>query len=139
GVDQWENIKRWRWLALGKRLIVSVPAGSLPIVGVFFAIFYLHIGMGKEIVEHRIYKASPEYLNLIRKGETFSLRAFRVGMKDNLRYMSEYADGVPRLDVCKPGENGSHASNWPLGGKTISYRWGKDTYDGVVKTNYTYL
>jgi dolichyl-phosphate-mannose-protein mannosyltransferase len=139
GVDQWQNIKQWNVVALAKRILLSVPAGTLPLVGIFLAIFYVHIGMGKEIVDNRIYKASPEYLNLIRNDKTFSLAAFRVGMKDNWRYMSEYADGVPRLDVCKPGENGSHVSNWPLGGKTISYRWGKDTYDGVVKTNYTYL
>lgn len=139
GVDQWENIQRWRYGALLKRLVTSVPAASLPIIGIFLAVFYLHIGMGTQIVDNRTYKASPEYLNLIHRGETFSLAAFRAGMKDNWRYMSEYADGVPRLDVCKPGENGSHATHWPLGGKAISYRWGKDTYDGVVKTGYTYL
>lgn len=139
GVDQWQNIKQWRVLMLAKRMLLAVPAGTLPVIAIFLAIFYVHIGMGKDIIDNRTYKASPEYLNLIRNGETFSLAAFRVGMKDNWRYMSEYADGVPRLDVCKPGENGSHVSNWPLGGKAISYRWGKDTYDGVVKANYTYL
>lgn len=139
GVDQWHNIKNWQSLALLKRLAQTVPAGTLPVIGVFLAVFYIHIGMGTEVVNNRTYKASPEYLELIRKGETFTLTAFRTGMKDHWRYMSEYADGVPRLDVCKPGENGSHVSGWPLGTKTISYRWSKDTYDGVVKTNYTYL
>lgn len=139
GVDQWENIRQWRFAALLQRLLVTIPAGSIPIVLVILATFYLHIGLGTEIVNNRTYKASPEYLNLIRKGETFSLAAFRAGMKDNWRYMSEYADGVPRLDVCKPGENGSAVTSWPLGAKTISYRWSKDTYDDVVKTDYTYL
>lgn len=139
GVDQWHNIKQWNFVALLKRLATTVPSGTLPIIGVFLAVFYVHIGMGTEVVNNRTYKASPEYLNYIRNGETFSLGAFRVGMKDNWRYMSEYADGVPRLDYCKPGENGSFVTTWPLGAKTISYRWGKDTYDGIVKTNYTYL
>lgn len=139
GVDQWHNIKSWNVLALIKRLTQTVPSGTLPVVGVFLAVFYFHIGFGSEVVNNRTYKASPEYLELIRKGETFSLTAFRTGMKDHWRYMSEYADGVPRLDVCKPGENGSHVTGWPLSTKTISYRWGKDTYDGIVKTNYTYL
>lgn len=138
-VDQWGNLRRGQWLSIAKRLLVTVPSGSLPVALVFFGIFYLHIGMGTEIVNNRTYKASAEYLNLINSGDTFSFAAFRSGMKDHWRYMAEYADGVPRLDVCKPGENGSHVSNWPLGGKAISYRWSKDTYDGVVKTNYTYL
>lgn len=59
-----------------------------------------------------------------------------VGMKDNWRYISEYADGVPRLDVCKPGENGSHAAGWPIGKKSINYRWDKDTIDGKVQVRY---
>ncbi len=140
GVDQWDNIKNWRLVELLKRLATAVPAGTLPAVAVFLGIFYIHIGMGSEIANNRTYKASPEYLHLIRQGETFTPRAFVAGMKDHWRYMSEYADGVPRLDVCKPGENGSHVMGWPLGTKTISYRWGKDTYDnGIVKTNYTYL
>lgn len=139
GFDQWQNIKHWRISKLFTRALTTIPVSALPILIVFFGVFYFHIGMGTEIVDNRTYKASPEYLNLIRNGETFSFAAFKVGMKDNWRYMSEYADGVPRLDVCKPGENGSSVTNWPLGGKTISYRWGKDTYDGVVKTNYTYL
>lgn len=139
GFDQWENIKRWRITDLLIRALLTVPISSLPILGIFLGVFYIHIGMGTEIESNRTYKASPEYLNLIRNGETFSFAAFTVGMKDNWRYMSEYADGVPRLDSCKPGENGSSVTTWPLGGKTISYRWGKDTYDGVVKTNYTYL
>jgi dolichyl-phosphate-mannose--protein O-mannosyl transferase len=139
GVDQWKNITHWRTLALLKRLLITIPTGSLPIVGVFLAVFYLHIGLGTEIANNRTYKASPEYLNLVRNGETFSFAAFRVGMKDNWRYMTEYSDGVPRFDICKPGENGSLVTNWPLGAKTISYRWSKDTYDGVVKTDYTYL
>lgn len=139
GVDQWQHIKAFNWLALSKRLLITVPAGVLPVLLVFFSVFYIHIGMGKEIVNNRTYKASPEYLNYIRKGETFSLAAFSVGMKDNWRYMSEYADGVPRLDICKDGENGSHASGWPIGKKSINYRWDKDTIDGKVQVRYKQL
>lgn len=136
GVDQWQNLQQFKWLELVKRLLVTVPAGLAPLFLVFFGVFYIHIGMGTEVVNNRTYKASPEYLNYIRKGETFSPSAFMVGMKDNWRYISEYADGVPRLDVCKPGENGSHASGWPIGKKSINYRWDKDTIDGKVQVRY---
>jgi dolichyl-phosphate-mannose--protein O-mannosyl transferase len=53
--------------------------------------------------------------------------------------MAEYADGVPRLDLCKPGENGSHATHWPLGGKSINYRWNRQLIDGESRVSYTYL
>ena len=139
GVDQWSNIKQWNWQALIKRLAVTVPAGVLPAAAVFFAVFYIHIGLGDKIIDNRTYKASPEYLNQIRMGETWSLKTFSLGMRDNWKFMSEYADGVPRLDECKADENGSYAMNWPLSSKTISYRWDKNTVDGKTVTQYKYL
>jgi dolichyl-phosphate-mannose-protein mannosyltransferase len=139
GADQWDNIKHWRWLALFKRLSVTVPAGVLPVLAVFFGIFYVHIATGTEVVGNRTYKASSEYLDYLRKDETNSPAAFITGMKDHWRYMSEYADGVPRLDPCKPGENGSHAMGWPIGKKSINYRWDKNTVDGVVQVRYMQL
>ena len=139
GVDQWHNIKQWKWLALIKRIAVTVPAGVIPAVAVFLAVFYIHIGLGTKVVADRTYKASPEYLNQIRMGDTWSFKTFSLGMRDNWKFMSEYADGVPRLDVCKPDENGSYAINWPLSSKTISYRWDKNTVDGKTITKYKYL
>lgn len=138
-VDQWNNIKQWDWQALLKRIVVTVPAGVLPAVGVFLGVFYIHIGMGTQIVANKTYKASPEYLNQIRMGDTWSLKTFQLGMRDNWKFMSEYADGVPRLDVCKPDENGSYALGWPLSKKTISYRWDRNVTDGKVIVKYKYL
>jgi dolichyl-phosphate-mannose-protein mannosyltransferase len=139
GVDQWTNIKQLSWRPLIARLAFTVPSGVLPVAAVFFAIFYVHIGMGTKVYQDRTYKASPEYLNQIRMGDTWSFKTFSLGMSDNWKYMSEYADGVPRLDECKPDENGSYAMNWPLSSKTISYRWDKDTVDGKTVTKYKYL
>lgn len=139
GVDQWENIKRWNWAALIKRLALTVPAAVIPVALTLAAVFYVHIGISTKVHQDRTYKASPEYLNQIRMGDTWSLKTFSLGMRDNWKFMSEYADGVPRLDVCKPDENGSYAMNWPLSSKTISYRWDKNTVDGKSITKYKYL
>ncbi|ACE85890.1 phospholipid carrier-dependent glycosyltransferase [Cellvibrio japonicus] len=139
GVDQWQAIKQWQWLPLAQRLAVTVPSGVVPLLLVFFGVFYIHIGMGSTIMKDRTYKASPEYLAQIRAGNTWAPGTFMIGMRDNWKYMSEYADGVPRLDVCKSGENGSYAMNWPLGKKTISYRWDKNTVDGKTVVKYKYL
>lgn len=139
GVDQWHNIKQLKWQAVAKRLAVTVPSGVIPVLLTFFAVFYVHIGMGTTIIKDRTYKASPEYIEQIRQGNTWSPSTFVIGMRDNWKYMSEYADGVPRLDVCKSDENGSFAMNWPLGKKTISYRWDKKNEDGKSVVNYKYL
>ncbi|RZA08797.1 MAG: phospholipid carrier-dependent glycosyltransferase [Moraxellaceae bacterium] len=139
GFDQWSQIKNLDYLALIKRLAFSVPAGIGAVALIFFGIFYIHIGMGTKILPNQTYKASPEFLQKIRAGETWSPSTFQVGMRDNFKYMSEYADGVPKLDECKSDENGSFAMDWVLGKKTISYRWDKDTVDGKVKVRYMYL
>lgn len=128
-----------QWLSALERLIFSgiVFIGSL--AATVLLIMYVHIGMGSEVIKGRIYKASPEYLSAMKENGTWSLTTFRLGLKDHYRYHAEYADGVPRLDVCKEGENGSAWSNWPLGGKAINYRWSKNVINGEAIVNYTYL
>jgi dolichyl-phosphate-mannose-protein mannosyltransferase len=139
GVDQWANLKKLDMVALIRRLVVAVPAGMVPVALVFLTVFYVHIGMGTKVIPNQTYKASPEFLEGIREGNTWSPSTFVVGMRDNLKYMSEYADGVPRLDECKSDENGSFALDWTLSRKTISYRWDKETVDGKALTHYMYL
>ena len=68
-------------------------------------------------------------------GGTANPLNFYVMIKDNLKYMANYNKGVPRLDVCKPDENGSHPLIWPVGDKSINYRWEKND-EGI---RYLYL
>ncbi|MDQ2077193.1 phospholipid carrier-dependent glycosyltransferase [Marinimicrobium sp. ABcell2] len=138
-VDQWSNIKALRVLPVVKRLATSVPSAVAPLVMVFLSTFYVHIATGTEIAGNQRYKASPEYLTHIREGTTHTLSGFTVGMRDQWRFMAEYSDGVPRLDICKPGENGSPAFAWPGGTKSISYRWDREEVDGQVKVAHIYL
>jgi dolichyl-phosphate-mannose-protein mannosyltransferase len=139
GVDQWNNLKNLNPLALIQRLALAVPAGVGPVALVFLTVFYVHIGMGTKVIPTQTYKASPEFLEGIRAGSTWSPSTFFVGMRDNLKYMREYADGVPRLDECKSDENGSFAMDWLLSKKTISYRWDKETVNGKEQVHYMYL
>jgi dolichyl-phosphate-mannose-protein mannosyltransferase len=136
GVDQWQHLTKFNPLALAQRLALAVPAGIAPVALVFFGVFYIHIGMGTKVLPEHTYKASPQYLEAIREGKTWSPSTFMLGMRDNLKYMSEYADGVPKLDECKSDENGSHPVDWMIGKKTISYRWDKDTVDGKSQVRY---
>lgn len=139
GVDQWQNLIKQKWQPLLQRLLIAAPAGVAAVALVFFTVFYIHIGMGQKVLPGHTYKASPEYLLDIQQGKTWAPSTFFTGMHDNWKYMSEYADGVPKLDECKPDENGSFAMDWILGKKTISYRWDKDTVDGKVQVKYMYL
>ncbi|BFM19781.1 phospholipid carrier-dependent glycosyltransferase [Gilvimarinus japonicus] len=136
GVDQWQAIKAFDLVALLKRLATTVPAGVIPLALTFLAIFYIHIGLGQKIPPHKNYSASSEYQAQIKAGNTWAPSTFVIAMQDNLKYMSNYADGVPRLDVCKDGENGSAAIGWPLATKTINYRWSKRTLDGTTYVRY---
>lgn len=137
--EQWPALRAARWAAVARRLVLAVPAFVLPALLVFGASFYVFIATTTTVVGGRVYKASPAYQQHLRDGTTWTPAGFAVGLRDHLRYIAEYADGVPRLDVCKPGENGSHAMRWPLGGKTINYRWSRDISGGVSRVAYTYL
>jgi dolichyl-phosphate-mannose--protein O-mannosyl transferase len=111
-----------------KRLLPLLVKGASYIASagaIFLAIFYIHIALGQKVVENRFYKASPTYKELLAKGEVANPLHFWTMFQDNLRYMEEYQKGVPRLNLCKPGENGSLFIGWPLGIKAISYRWEK--------------
>ncbi|MRJ01835.1 MAG: phospholipid carrier-dependent glycosyltransferase [Epsilonproteobacteria bacterium] len=92
---------------------------------IFFTVFYIHVALGQKVVKNRFYRASPAYKEIIAKGETANPLNFWTMVRDNLTYMANYHKGVPRLNLCKPGENGSLFIGWPLGIKAISYRWEK--------------
>ncbi|MDZ7922634.1 MAG: phospholipid carrier-dependent glycosyltransferase [Marinagarivorans sp.] len=137
--DKGQALLKGEFLVVIERAILSVAAFFAALAFIFCLVFYVHIGMGTKVIAGHTYKASPAYLESLKTNGSFSFTTFRHGLKDNLTYMSEYADGVPRLDNCKDTENGSYYARWPFGGKGINYRWSKDTYDGVVKVGYAYL
>lgn len=137
--DQWRHLKRRQWRPAGLRLALAAPLASSTLLAVLLGVFYLHIATATTVMPGRSYKASAEYLAHLRADTAWTPAGFAVGIKDHWRYMREYPAGVPRLDPCKPGENGSRASDWPLGGKTINYRWERRQVDGRSAVGYTYL
>lgn len=137
----WKHIERLgsEWWLLVKNFAVAVPVSIVATSAVFLLSFYVHIANGDRIIDDRTYKASKEFKQLLAEGKNHTLEGFVIGLRDNLKFVSSYAKGVPRLDPCKKGENGSHATGWPLGKKTINYRWNKETSNGVTKVQYLYL
>ena len=110
---------------------ISVVAG---IVLIFLAVFYVHFAL-TDTLGKKDYKASDAYKTILKEHKNASLFSFPTMMKDNIVYMAGYSKGVPRFDPCKKGENGSLASTWPFGNKSINYRWGKKD----SKVSYLYL
>ena len=102
---------------------------------IFLGVFYLHFALGKKLPTHKKYAFSKEYISIIKKNGVANPLNFTTMLKDNLKYMKNYEKGVPKLNLCKPGENGSLFIGWPLGIKAINYRWEK--HGPLVK--YIYL
>ena len=115
-------------------------------IGVFavgFFLFYvtvwqIHFSLGGRIEpklpDNGYYQASQDYKNILAAGTNGSLLNFPVMLRDSLAFVSHYNNGAPRLDLCKADENGSPFYFWPLGARSISYRW--ETPDGK---SYRYL
>lgn len=102
-------------------------------VVIFVSVWIIHFSLGKNVVNNNFYRASEEYKNLIGK-QFINPYDFFVILRDNFEYSQNYNKGVPKLDVNKPGENGSHPITWPLGGKPIDYRW--DAQEDATKHLY---
>ena len=122
-------------LGICKKIIIKglfFAAGSAVI---FSLIWYIHFSIGKVAANDKFYKASEKYKEIMSKGLTSDPKYFGAMLKDNLVFMANYNKGVPKLDVCKPDENGSHPLAWLVGKKSINYRWEKSG-EGV---RYMYL
>ncbi len=111
----------WRRMVL----FSATAIGSFLLV--FAGIWQIHFSLGTRInpslADNGYYQASETYKKIIADGRTSSLTSFPVMMADSLRYVGYYNKGVPRLDLCKPDENGSPFFYWPFGARSINYRW----------------
>lgn len=107
-----------------------IRAGIFTFIGVIipvFAIWYIHFALCRDVSNERFYKASPEYRQILQLKQTGDVRYFPIMMRDTIRFFKHDNEGVPKLDVCKHGENGSYPLSWIVGAKTISYRWTKNS------------
>lgn len=135
--DHKERFYNWRknifslFKIFSAKLIITI----IGISAIFFPVWYIHFSLGKTVANDKFYSASEEYKSIIAGGGTANPLNFVVMLRDNLKYMANYNKGVPRLDVCKPDENGSYPLVWPVGDKSINYRWEKND-QGV---RYLYL
>ncbi len=125
---------RWNW----KKIIIVSGVSAAGFLLTFLAVWQAHFSalhtFDTKLSNNGTYKASEEYKAVMERNEQGSLKYFPMMLRDTLAYVPGYNQGIPKLNLCKPDENGSPWFLWPLGVKSISYRW--NTPDGK---NFQYL
>lgn len=101
----------------------------------FVSVWHIHLSRMEVIRpalrDQGMYLASDEYKEILKEGKQGSLLSFPTVLRDHLHYAPHYNQGIPKLDLCKPDENGSPPFLWPFGVTSINYRWasaGPDMY-----------
>lgn len=108
---------------------------------IFIGTYYIHISLGKVVLEKRYYETSGQYKKIfnnqypISNIQTNFNTQFPNLFKEHIQYVFHYEKGVPKYDACKVGENGSLPVTWPFGNKSINYRWEKSG----TSVKYLYL
>ncbi len=124
--NDWGRTARFAGFALGAFLLV------------YCSVWYVHFALGSKVnpdlPDNGYYQASDAYQLILIKGQSASPMAFPTMLVDSLKFVGHYNAGAPRLDLCKIDENGSPFYFWPLGARSINYRW--ETPEGK---SYRYL
>jgi dolichyl-phosphate-mannose--protein O-mannosyl transferase len=107
---------------------------------IFIGVWQIHFSLGKtvnpELSRKGWHGASEEVQSIVREGRQLSPASFPIMLQNSLRYTASFNHGVPKLDLCKPGENGSPFFLWPFGARSINYRWSSA---GELGKRYLYL
>lgn len=123
-----------------KKIFVTLGCFSISFVLTFVAIWQIHFVLGKniepELKNDGWYQTSEASRAIIGAKQQLSPFSFPILLKDSIKFVAHYNKGVPVLDLCKPDENGSPFFLWPIGARSINYRWAK-TGEDVYR--YLYL
>ncbi|WP_345530765.1 phospholipid carrier-dependent glycosyltransferase [Viridibacterium curvum] len=118
--------------------LLKTGSTILAILVVFGIVFSLHTAIGTKMPDpassagkQDLENMSPIYKEYVTQGGAVTPGLVASVGRDYFKFMDKDHLGVPKLDVCKPGENGSHPSNWLWHHKTINYRW--DSADGFTR------
>ncbi|MEC5387619.1 phospholipid carrier-dependent glycosyltransferase [Uliginosibacterium sp. H3] len=127
---------------LAQDFIAKAGSAIVAILVVVLTIFAIHGAIGRKLPDPEssagkqdIENMSPTYKEYLTQHGTLTPGVVMSITRDYFKFMDKDHLGVPKLDICKPGENGSHPLHWLIMDKTINYRW--DSADG--KTRYVQL
>lgn len=130
------------FLAQARHFLLKTLAAVASLCVTVFMIFTVHALVGNqpgnpndEATQNDLRFMSSEYKDYVNLHKPLTPMTVIAIAHDYYLYMDNDHKGVPKLDVCKEGENGSHPLHWPIHDKTINYRW--DSNNG--KTSYVQL
>jgi dolichyl-phosphate-mannose-protein mannosyltransferase len=127
------SVRSWRATL---KLLIQIGVSAFV---VYTASWIIHIRLGEkikpELPNNGYYQASERTKTILNQGVQSDLASFWPILSDHLAFFSHYERGVPKPNMCNLNETGSSPFLWPLGGRSINYRW--DRKDGL--TRYTYL
>lgn len=93
----------------------------------FFLVWGIHFSLLKRVQpslpKEGFYAESVAQREDLARGEGGSWFKLGSNIREAYRYMATYNRGIPTLDLCRWGENGSPVFFWPFGARTINYRW----------------
>lgn len=131
------------WLLWNKRhaLTRGLGVAALAFGAVYCLVWNIHFSLGSNL-EPRLsnngyYETSESGRQILAEGRNGTLLAFPTMLSDSLQFVTRYNEGVPELDLCKDDENGSPFFFWPIGARSINYRW--ETGDGGATHRHLYL
>jgi dolichyl-phosphate-mannose-protein mannosyltransferase len=134
----WKSNKNLLNQSVAKTLLTFFFQSTVTLMGlllVLFLSFYSHFNLATKVTSNT-FKASPHYLKIIVDKKQSDLKNFIPMLVENLLFTQKYNQEVRNYKPCKPGENGSLASNWPFMNKPIRYLAERDDNG---KTKYLYL
>jgi dolichyl-phosphate-mannose-protein mannosyltransferase len=88
--------------------------------------FSLSVNVNKNLDGNGFFGISDKYQKIVSSKNSYSPVNLFLGIKESFDYFNRYQKGVPTLDYSKDDENGSSPLLWPLGARTINYRWQQD-------------
>lgn len=127
----------WRWGAQLRNFGLKAGVSVLALVVIAAITFTLHAVIGNTPTSagssantDKQFMSQPYKEYLAHERSLTPSVLLDIG-DDYFKFMNHDHKGVPKLDVCKPGENGSAPLSWPLHHKTINYRW--DSNNGFTR------
>ena len=107
-------------------LLTSIPF----FLATYVSIWCLHFSIAKKVIvnlENNGYFVDDfEYRRIIDEGSYLSPASFyKLWKTQQFDYIQKYNAGVPKLNLCSGEEKGSPSYFWPIGARSINYRWEK--------------
>ncbi len=130
--------------------LIKITTFCIGLIVLYAGVFVVHSTIGQTVVPDNnnrggYYLTSPQYKKILSEKQTLNPLSWPTMIFGNWKYMQQYHDGVPKLDLCKRddsgnlSENGSYPMTWPVMNRTISFRWEWGTKDGTPATDNTYI